>query len=172
MRPGDTIPTVKQSTPSGNKELQYDNATNTSFGAPPVLVLRVGDFYNTKIIPTSLAINYEGLDINPEGIGVQPMIANVTLSFNFVGGSGLKESVDKLQNALTFNYYANTEIYDDRADATDIESSKILDQIFLAGQVPPPIPGVNSAAPNNGQDNNNTIGTIISSLIDVSGITR
>jgi hypothetical protein len=171
MRPGDTIPTVKQSTPDGKPELQYDNATNTSFGAPPVLVLRVGDFYNTKIIPTSLAINYEGLDINPEGIGVQPMIANVTLSFNFVGGSGLKESVDKLQNALTFNYYANTEIYDDRADVTDIESSKILDQIFLAGQVPPPIPGVNSAAPNNGQDNNNTIGTIISSLIDVSGIT-
>jgi hypothetical protein len=171
MRPGDTIPTVKQSTPGGKQELQYDNATNTSFGAPPVLVLRVGDFYNTKIIPTSLAINYEGLDINPEGIGVQPMIANVTLSFNFVGGSGLKESVDKLQNALTFNYYANTEIYDDRADATDIESSKILDQIFLAGQVPPPIPGVNSAAPNNGQDNNNTIGTIVSSLIDVSGIT-
>ena len=171
MRPGDTIPTVKQSTPGGKQELQYDNATNTSFGAPPVLVLRVGDFYNTKIIPTSLAINYEGLDINPEGIGVQPMIANVTLSFNFVGGSGLKESVDKLQNALTFNYYANTEIYDDRADATDIESSKILDQIFLAGQVPPPIPGVNSAAPNNGQDNNNTIGSIISSLIDVSGIT-
>jgi hypothetical protein len=171
MRPGDTIPTVKQSTPGGKQELQYDNATNTSFGAPPVLVLRVGDFYNTKIIPTSLAINYEGLDINPEGIGVQPMIANVTLSFNFVGGSGLKESVDKLQNALTFNYYANTEIYDDRADVTDIESSKILDQIFLAGQVPPPIPGVNSAAPNNGQDNNNTIGTIISSLIDVSGIT-
>lgn len=171
MRPGDTIPTVKQSTPGGKQELQYDNATNTSFGAPPVLVLRVGDFYNTKIIPTSLAINYEGLDINPEGIGVQPMIANVTLSFNFVGGSGLKESVDKLQNALTFNYYANTEIYDDRADATDIESSKILDQIFLAGQVPPPIPGVNSAAPNNGQDNNNTIGTIVSSLIDVNGIT-
>ena len=171
MRPGDTIPTIKQATPGGKQELQYDNATNTSFGAPPVLVLRVGDFYNTKIIPTSLAINYEGLDINPEGIGVQPMIANVTLSFNFVGGSGLKESVDKLQNALTFNYYANTEIYDDRADATDIESSKILDQIFLAGQVPPPIPGVNSAAPNNGQDNNNTIGTIVSSSIDVSGIT-
>jgi hypothetical protein len=171
MRPGDTIPTVKQSTPSATPELQYNNATNTSFGAPPVLVLRVGDFYNTKIIPTSLGIQYEGLDINPEGIGVQPMIANVTLSFNFVGGSGLKESVDKLQNALTFNYYANTEIYDDRADATDIESSRILDQIFLAGQVPPPIPGVNSAPPNNGQDNNSTIGSIVSSVINTSGVT-
>ena len=171
MRPGDTIPTVKQSTPNSKPELVYNNATNTSFGAPPVLVLRIGDFYNTKIIPNSLQIQYEGLDINPEGIGVQPMIANVTLGFNFVGGSGLKESVDKLQNALTFNYYANTEIYDDRADSTDIESSRILDQIFLEGQTAPPIPGANNAVPNNGQNNNNTVGNIISSVTDDEGVT-
>jgi hypothetical protein len=174
MRPGDTIPTIKQPTQNSKPELVYNNATNTSFGAPPVLVLRVGDFYNTKIIPTSLQFQYEGLDINPEGIGVQPMIANVTMGFNFVGGSGLKESVDKLQNALTFNYYANTEIYDDRADTTDTESAdalKILDQFFLAGQTPPPIPGANSAVPNSGQDNNNTIGNIISSETNTSGIT-
>ena len=171
MRPGDTIPTIKQPTPGSKPVLEYNNAVNTAFGAPPVLVLRVGDFYNTKIIPNNLSIQYEGLDINPEGIGVQPMIANVTLSFNFVGGSGLKESIDKLQNALTFNYYANTEIYDDRADSTDIESSKILDQIFLAGQTPPPIPGANSAAPNNGQSNNTAIGTVISSSATTSGTT-
>ena len=171
MRPGDTIPTVKQVTPNSKPELVYNNATNTSFGAPPVLVLRVGDFYNTKIIPNSLQIQYEGLDINPEGIGVQPMIANVTMGFNFVGGSGLKESVDKLQNALTFNYYANTEIYDDRADSTDIESSRILDQIFLEGQTAPPIPGANNAVPNNGQNNNNTVGNIISSVTDDEGVT-
>jgi len=171
MRPGDTIPTIKQKTPNSKPELEYNNAVNTSFGAPPVLVLRVGDFYNTKIIPTSLSIQYEGLDINPEGIGVQPMIANVTLGFNFVGGSGLKESIDKLQNALTFNYYANTEIYDDRADSTDIESSRILDQIFLQGQTPPPIPGANSAPSNNGQDNNSTIGDILNSNITPEGIT-
>jgi len=128
MRPGDTIPTIK--TINGTATPTYNDATNTSFGAPPVLVLRVGDFYNTKIIPTSLSIQYENLDINPEGIGVQPMIANVTLNFNFVGGSGLKESVDKLQNALTFNYYANTEIYDDRADSTDL-SYKVIDAEFL-----------------------------------------
>jgi hypothetical protein len=171
MRPGDTIPTVQQVTPNSNPELQYNNATNTSFGAPPVLVLRVGDFYNTKIIPNSLSLSYEGLDINPEGIGVQPMIATVNLSFNFVGGSGLKESVDKLQNALTFNYYANTEIYDDRADATDLESSRVLDQIFLKGETPPPIPGTNNTPSNSGQNNNNTIGNIVSSLTNTSGVT-
>lgn len=163
MRPGDTIPTIK--TIDGTPTPDYSNATNTSFGAPPVLVLRVGDFYNTKIIPTSLNITYENLDINPEGIGVQPMIANVTMGFNFVGGSGLKESVDKLQNALTFNYYANTEIYDDRADSTDL-SYKVIDSEFLKlapSNVAPPT--VNQAAPNNGQSNDKPIGTVETNVI-------
>jgi len=171
MRPGDTIPTVKGSQ-GGKPILQYNNATNTAFGAPPVLILRVGDFYNTKIIPTNLSIQYESLDINPEGIGVQPMIANVTLAFNFVGGSGLKESVDKLQNALTFNYYANTEIYDDRADPTD-SSYKVIDKDFLefaaANNITPPT--VNEAQPNNGQTNETTIGTIITNNIVETGQT-
>ena len=138
MRPGDTIPTIKEI--NGATSLQYNNATNTAFGTPPVLVLRIGDFYNTKIIPTSLSLTFEGLDINPEGIGVQPMIANVSMNFNFVGGSGLSQAVDKLQNALTFNYYANTEMWDDRADVTD-DSIKVLDKNFLqsVGVPPPPL---------------------------------
>jgi hypothetical protein len=159
MRPGDTIPTVKTGA-NGNQTLQYNNATNTSFGAPPVLILRIGDFYNTKIIPDSMNITYEQLDINPEGIGVQPMIANVTLGFKFVGGSGLKESVDKLQNALTFNYYANTEIYDDRADVTD-ESIKIIDADFLKSIGNPPPPTVNQTQNNSQQNNSNTIGNVL-----------
>ena len=169
MRPGDTIPTIK--TTNGKNTLDYDNATNTAFGAPPVLILRIGDFYNTKIIPTSLGITYENLDINPEGIGVQPMIANITMGFHFVGGSGLKESVDKLQNALTFNFYANTEIYDDRADATDL-SYKVIDEDFLKSalsNVPPPT--VNDAAPNNGQSNDTTIGKIETTNTTESGQT-
>jgi len=167
MRPGDTIPTIKDI--GGSTVLQYNEATNTSFGAPPVLILRVGDFYNTKIIPTTLGITYEELDINPEGIGVQPMIANVTMAFNFVGGSGLKESIDKLQNALTFNYYANTEVYDDRADATDKEEFlAVLDKQFLQGTNPPGPPALNQAAPNAGQSNNSTIGSILTSNIQAS----
>jgi hypothetical protein len=167
MRPGDTIPTIKDI--NGSTYLQYNEAVNTSFGAPPVLILRVGDFYNTKIIPTSLGITYEELDINPEGIGVQPMIANITMSFHFVGGSGLKESIDKLQNALTFNYYANTEIYDDRADSTDKEEFlKVLDKEFLKGTNPPGAPALNQAVPNAGQSNNATIGKILTSNIQAS----
>ena len=169
MRPGDTIPTIKAV--NGAPAPDYSNATNTAFGAPPVLVLRVGDFFNTKIIPTSLSLTYENLDINPEGIGVQPMIANVTLGFNFVGGSGLKESVDKLQNALTFNYYANTEIYDDRADSTDL-SYKVIDAQFLKSavdNVAPPT--INQAAPNNGQSNDKPIGDVTSNVITQTGQT-
>jgi len=170
MRPGDTIPTVKDI--GGAPVLQYNNATNTSFGAPPVLVLRVGDFYNTKIIPTSLNITYEDLDLNPEGIGVQPMIANITMAFNFVGGSGLKESIDKLQNALTFNYYANTEIYDDRADVTEnSEFLKSLDKEFLSMANPPGAPALNQSQPQTGQDNNSTIGTILTNSATTSGET-
>ena len=170
MRPGDTIPVVKSI--GGKDVLEYNNATNTAFGAPPVLILRVGDFYNTKVIPTSLSITYEGLDINPEGIGIQPMIAKVQMQFNFVGGSGLKESVDRLQNALTFNYYANTEIYDDRADVTDT-SYQVLDKEFLqfaalSGVVPP---SINSAEPNNGLSNESTIGTILTNVISETGQT-
>ena len=98
--------------------LENKGANNLAFGRPPVCILRIGDFYNTKIIIDSLAIDYEPIvwDLNPEGVGVQPMIANVSLSFKFIGGSSLMGPINKLQNALSFNYYANTHVYDPRAD--------------------------------------------------------
>jgi hypothetical protein len=94
------------------------NTNNLAFGRPPVCILRVGDFYNTKIVIDSLSIDYEPLvwDLNPEGIGVQPMIANVSLSFKFIGAESLEGPINKLQNALSFNYYANTQVYEARAD--------------------------------------------------------
>jgi hypothetical protein len=164
LRPGDTIPVVR--TVGGKDVLQYDNATNSAFGTPPVLVLRVGDFFHTKIIPDSLAITYENLDINPEGIGIQPMIANVSLNFKFIGGQGLAGAVDKLQNALSFNYYANTEMYDERADVTDT-SYKVLDKEFLdffGVTVPPPTTSQAKNTNNNGQSNNSPIGTILTTV--------
>jgi len=138
-RPGDTIPIIGL-----DGKPKYNNATNTAFGAPPVLVLRVGDFFYTKIIPTSIQVSYENLDINPEGIGVQPMLAKVTLGFNFIGGSGLKGPIDRLQNALSFNYYANTEMYDERADATDESYKKIDSDLVDAIINSTPIVGVNN----------------------------
>jgi hypothetical protein len=98
--------------------LEQQGANNLAFGRPPICILRIGDFYNTKIVIDSVSFDYEPLvwDLNPEGIGVQPMIANVNMSFKFIGGSTLLGPINKLQNALSFNYFANTHVYDVRAD--------------------------------------------------------
>jgi|15BtaG_2_1085339.scaffolds.fasta_scaffold00016_22 hypothetical protein len=116
VRPGATIPTA---TKSGTLNRNAD-AKNTSFGAPPICILRIGDFYHTKIAIDQVSFTYDEnlLDLNPEGIGVQPMLATVSLNFKYIGGQGLKEPVSQLQNALSFNFFGNTEMYDDRAVLT------------------------------------------------------
>ena len=50
------------------------------------------------------------------------MMAKVTLSFDFIGGSDLGGPISRLQNALSFNYYANAGVYDNRAEAVEYES--------------------------------------------------
>jgi hypothetical protein len=156
-RPGNTIPVI-------NEQGQQDTSTstfNTNFGTPPVLVIRIGDFYNTKAIPDQLQIQYENLDINPEGIGLQPMIAKITLGLKFIGGSGLKGPIDKLQNALSFNFYANTEMYDERADET--ESTAILDdRLFDAIVLAEPLATFNDLQ--NIAESTGTIGTILTEI--------
>lgn len=104
--------------PTVNQSMGTNNPNNLAFGRPPVCVLRIGDFYNTKVIVTSLNIDYDPLtfDLNQEGIGVQPMIANITMQFHFIGGSDLAGPINRLQNALSFNYYANTGVYDNRSE--------------------------------------------------------
>jgi hypothetical protein len=115
LRPGSTIP-VK-----GTSDSSDIDARNTSFGPPPICVLRVGDFYHSKIVIRDLNITFEDAnwDMNTEGIGVQPMLANVTLQLNFIGGQGLEKPIQKLQNALSSNFYANTEMYDERSESTN-----------------------------------------------------
>lgn len=107
-----------QCTRQGPTTNTNQNPENLSFGPAPVCILRIGDFYNTKIMMDNLSIDYEPLvwDLNPEGVGVQPMIANVTISFKYIGGSSLYGPINKLQNALSFNYFANSQVYDPRAD--------------------------------------------------------
>ena len=93
-------------------------ATNLAFGRAPYCVLRIGDFFNTKILIESVSVGYDegGWDLNPEGIGVQPMMAKVSLTFMLLGGSDLSGPIERLQNAVSFNYYSNTSVYDARAD--------------------------------------------------------
>lgn len=99
----------------------YSTAGNMAFGRPPFCVLRIGDFINTKILIRSLNIVYQNgngmqWDMNPEGIGIQPMFAKVTLQIEIIGGQSLDAPVSRLNNAVSFNYYANTGVYDKRAD--------------------------------------------------------
>lgn len=85
-------------------------ARNSVFGKQPICVLRLGDFLHTKIIIETVTIDYADApwDMNPEGFGMQPMMANVTLVMKVIGGQSLKGPVDALQNAVSFNYYANS----------------------------------------------------------------
>ena len=94
------------------------SANNLAFGRPPFCVLRLGDWYNQMIVIDNISISYDPLvwDLNEEGIGVIPLIANVSMSFKFIGGGDLGGPVRRLQNAMSFNYYANGRLYDNRSD--------------------------------------------------------
>ena len=106
------------------------SAANLAFGRPPICILRIGDFYYSKIVITSISIDYDNgggtqWDLNPEGVGVQPMMANISMNFTFIGGQDIDGPVNALQNALTYNYYANSSIYTDLTDPYNAQLSNI-----------------------------------------------
>ena len=103
---------TRQGSTTGAKEV----AANSVFGRPPFCELRIGDFINTRIAINSLSITYDNgggtqWDMNPEGIGVQPMMAKVTLGIHIIGGQSLSGPVLELCNAVSNNFYANTGVY-------------------------------------------------------------
>lgn len=153
-RPGDTIPTVV------NNQIKDKDARNTSFGTPPICILRVGDFYHSKVVIDSCNFSYEDggkFDLNPEGIGVQPMIVSVSMGFKFIGGQGLRGPIDELQNALSFNFFANTEMYDERA--TDSSSLSAYNKEFIE-QTEPTGESTSNANQNLQNDGGTTIGAL------------
>ena len=115
---------TRQGPTVGTSDMNVMTANNLAFGRPPVCVLRLGDFYYTKILINSVSISYEeGWDLNQEGIGVMPMFAKINIGFTFLGGSDIEGPIARLQNAVSFNYYANTSIYDNRADKVKYDPS-------------------------------------------------
>ena len=153
-RPGDTIPTKQ----SDGTMLDKD-ARNTAFGAPPICILRVGDFYHSKVVIDSCNFTYDDgkFDLNPEGIGVQPMIVTVQMGFKFIGGQGLKGPIDELQNALSFNFFGNTEMYDERATdslAVSAYNKEFIEKTEPTGDTPK---NTNSTLQNEG---GTTIGSV------------
>jgi hypothetical protein len=114
---------TRQGPTLGDSDFNRMSANNLAFGRSPVIVVRVGDWYNTKAIIESMQIDYgdQQWDLNIEGIGSMPMLANVTLSLKFIGGQSMTGPIERLQNATSFNYYANTEIYDDRSEISQTD---------------------------------------------------
>lgn len=104
-----------------------NTAANLAFGRAPFCILRLGDFLNTKIVINSVSITYPDnqWDINPEGIGMQFMMAKVNLGIDILGGSDISAPIKRLQNAVSFNYYANTSIYDNRSDMAVYENGEV-----------------------------------------------
>lgn len=132
--------------------LNGTTAANLAFGRPPFCVLRLGDFLNTKIIIESINITYPDSqwDLNPEGIGVQFMMAKVSMQIQIIGGSDISAPVKRLQNAVSFNYYANTSIYDNRSDIAtyteEHEKRKILNNRQWFSSEKPMVPSKESQA--------------------------
>lgn len=113
---------IVNSSTGSNASVSSYGAGNLAFGRPPVCVLRIGDFFFSKVLITNLSIEFDKgyWDMNPEGIGLQPMIANITLGITFIGGQDITGPIAQLQNAVSSNFYANASIYDKSANTNDI----------------------------------------------------
>lgn len=105
-------------------------ARNSAFGRPPVCVFRLGDMFHSKIIIETVDFDYSESvwDVNPEGMGMQFMIANIDISMKIIGGQSLKAAIDVIQNAESFNYYANSTYYnkDVYQFARKVEDQQVL----------------------------------------------
>ena len=133
---------LHQCTRQGNTITMSDyngkTANNLAFGRPPFCVLRIGDFYNQMIVIDNVSIDYNvsngiSWDMNTEGIGMQPLLAQINISFKFIGGGDIAGPIRRLQNAMSFNYYANTRFYDNRADRVVYKSDNNWKEIGGAG---------------------------------------
>ena len=105
------------------------SSKNAVFGRQPVCILRVGDFFHTKVVIDNINFDYTEApwDLNPEGMGMQFMIADITIQMKVIGGQSLKAPIDALQNAVSFNYYGNSTFFNTGVykTATEVESRQI-----------------------------------------------
>lgn len=104
---------LQQCTRQGPSFIDPNQPQNTAFGRPPICILRIGDFYFSKIVIDTVNFSFDPLqwDLNPEGVGVQPMVCSVDLNFKFIGGSTITGPLRQLQNAVSYNFFANTSLY-------------------------------------------------------------
>ena len=97
-RPGHTI------------DVKAQVGSNSLFGRMPIVVLRVGDFFHTKAAINSIQFDMSETtwDMNPEGMGMQPMYCKITIDMDIIGGMSLKGPINRLQTAVDNNFLANS----------------------------------------------------------------
>lgn len=88
--------------------------SNSVFGRMPVIVLRIGDLFNTKALVNSLNFSFDDStwDFNPEGMGAIPMFCKVSMDLTFIGGQSLESPIDILQTANDYNFVATSSYSD------------------------------------------------------------
>lgn len=138
LRPGRSVSVGQE---DGQGRFGEGVGENSVFGRMPVCVLRLGDFFHTKVIIENINFDFNPggdtiWDLNPEGRGLQPMICQVNMAIKVLGGQSLAEPIRQLQNALSSNFYANStfknQYYGDngfdkqarRAEARQIDANK------------------------------------------------
>lgn len=101
-RPGQTI------------DVKAQVGSNSLFGRMPIVVLRVGDFFHTKAAINSIQFDMSETtwDMNPEGMGMQPMYCKITIDMDIIGGMSLKGPINQLQTAVDNNFLANSSYVD------------------------------------------------------------
>ena len=128
---------------------------NIVFGRMPVFVLRYGDFLHTKAIVRSINfdISEATFDFNPEGMGAIPLMCNVTMDLNLLGGQSLAGPIDRIQTADDSSFIANTSFnggrYKDNVRFTSSRGQEFLqygDKASGRGtKQKPPVGAVNSS---------------------------
>jgi hypothetical protein len=106
---------LRQTTrPRQTIQTMTDTGSNNLFGKMPICVLRIGDFINSKVVVNNVNIDYAETtwDMNPEGMGMQPMLAKVTMDLSVIGAMALEWPVNKVLTANDFNFVANGDFHD------------------------------------------------------------
>ena len=153
---------LHQLTRPGKLDKNITTVDNIVFGRMPVFILRYGDFIHTKAIANSINFDIQDStwDLNPEGMGVIPLICNVTMDLTLIGGQSLAGPIDRIQTANDSSFIANTSFnsgrynkntrfkssrgqeflqYGDRASGEQETEKVPVDTINTPGETEPPV---------------------------------
>ncbi len=96
--------------PGNTTALQSQIGGNSLYGRAPVCILRLGDFQFAKVLIHDVSLDSQETkwDLNPEGMGMRPLLTKVSLDLTILGGQSLKGPVNQLLTATDFGYTAGS----------------------------------------------------------------